>query len=92
MMIPLISCFAAPRPPPKGSTTKIYVRDQGRHGGLGVAYNGKSLTPEQRRDEEARVKRFLNDPEELKKKRSRTREHRSAPLRIVRATARCFFL
>jgi len=30
---------------------KDVCRDQRRHAGLVIAYNGKSLTPEQRRDE-----------------------------------------
>jgi hypothetical protein len=74
----------------KGSTTKIYVETKEATAGLVVAYNGKPLTPEQRRAEEARVERFLNNPEELKKKHNQEREDEQRTLRIVRAIPDAF--
>ncbi len=75
---------------PKGSTTKLYVETKEATAGLVVAYNGKPLTPEQRRAEEARVERFINNPEELKKKREQERDSAERTLRIVRALPDAF--
>ncbi|MGO9404743.1 MAG: hypothetical protein ACLPVW_14870 [Terriglobales bacterium] len=82
--------FRGTRTTPKGSTTKLYVETKGATAGLVIAYNGKPLTPEQRRDEEARVERFVNNPEELKKKREQERESAERTLRIVRALPDAF--
>ena len=82
--------FRGTKTTPKGSTTKIYVETKEATAGLVVAYNGKALTPNQRRAEEARLERFLNDPEELKKKRKQEREDEERTLRIVRAIPDAF--
>ena len=82
--------FRGTKTTPKGSTTKIYIETKEATAGLVVAYNGKALTPNQRRAEEARVERFLNDPEELKKKRKQEREDEERTLRIVRAIPDAF--
>lgn len=82
--------FRGTKTTPKGSTTKIYVETKDATAGLVVAYNGKSLTPEQRRDEEARVERFVSDPEEMKKKQQQERESTERTLRIVRALPDAF--
>ena len=74
----------------RGSTTKIYVETREATAGLVIAYDGKPLTPDQRRAEEARVERFLNDPEELKKKRNQERADQERTLRIVRAIPDAF--
>jgi hypothetical protein len=58
---------------PQGSTTRIYVETKDATAGLVIAYNDKPLAPEQRRDEEARVQRFIDHPEELQKKREQER-------------------
>ncbi len=55
-----------------------------------IANNGKPLTPEQRREEEARVERFVNDPEELRKKREQEHAEAERTLRIVRAMPEAF--
>jgi hypothetical protein len=82
--------FRGTRTTPKGSTTKLYVETKEATAGLVVAYNGKPLTPEQRRAEEARVERFVNNPEELRKKREKEREDAERTLRIVRALPDAF--
>ena len=74
----------------KGSTTKLFVESQEGTAGLVVAYNGKPLTPDQRRTEKARVERFLNNPAELKKKRKQEREDEERTLRIMRAIPDAF--
>jgi len=82
--------FRGTRTTPKGSTTKLYVETKDATAGLVVAINGKPLTPEQRRDEEARVERFVNHPEELRKKREQERDSAERTLRIVRALPDAF--
>jgi hypothetical protein len=82
--------FRGTRTTPKGSTTKLYIETREATAGLTIAYNGKPLTPEQRRDEEARVERFVNNPEELKKKREKEHEEAERTLRIVRALPDAF--
>jgi hypothetical protein len=75
---------------PKGSTTRLYVETNEATAGLVIGYNGKSLTPDQRRDEEARVERFIHDPEEMKKKREQERQSAERTLRIMRAMPSAF--
>lgn len=82
--------FRSTKTTPKGSTTKIYIETKEATAGLVVAYNGKRLTPGQRRAEEARVERFLKNPEELKKKHNQEREDQERTLRIVRAIPNAF--
>lgn len=82
--------FRSTKTTPKGSVTKIYVETREATAGLVVAYNGKALTPEQRRAEEARVRRFLDDPDELRKKRNQEREDADRTTRIVRALPDAF--
>ena len=82
--------FRGTKTTPKGSTTRVYVETRDVTAGLVVAYNGKPLTPEQRRDEEARVERFINNPEEMQKKREQERANAEHTLRIVRALPDAF--
>jgi hypothetical protein len=77
--------FRGTKTTPKGSTTKLYVETKDATAGLVVAHDGKPLTPEQRRAEEARVERFVNHPEELRKKREQERDSAERTMRIVRA-------
>src|SRR5260370_21857803 len=67
--------FRGTKTTPKGSTTKLYVETKEVTAGLTVANNGKPLTPEQRQTEEARLERFIKNPEELKKKRTQEPEN-----------------
>jgi hypothetical protein len=75
---------------PRESTTRLYVETKEATAGLVVAYNGKPLTPEQRKDEEARVERFINSPEEMKKKREQERANAEHTMRIIRALPDAF--
>jgi len=74
----------------KGSTTKIYVETNDGTAGLMIASNGKALTIEQRRAEQARLERFLKNPEDLRKKRAREHEDAERTMRIVRALPDAF--
>ena len=82
--------FRGTKTTPQGSTTRLYVETKEATAGLVIAYNGKALTPEQRRAEEARVERFIHHPEELKKKREQERESDERTMRIVRALPDAF--
>jgi hypothetical protein len=82
--------FRSTKTTPKGSITKLYVESQEGTAGLVVAYNGKPLTPEQRRTERARVERFLKNPAELRKKRTQEQEDEDRTLRIVGAIPDAF--
>jgi len=82
--------FCSTKTTPKGSTTKVYVETKEGTAGLVIAYDGKALTRDQRRAEEARVERFLNNPSELKKKRNQEREDEQRTLRIVGAIPDAF--
>jgi len=75
---------------PKGSTTRLYVETKDATAGLVIAYNDKLLTPEQRRQEEARIERLAKNPEELRKKRQQERENEERTLRITRALPDAF--
>jgi hypothetical protein len=75
---------------PQGSTTRLYAETKEATAGLVVAYNGKPLTPEQQRAEEARVNRFIENPEELRKKRDQEHENAERTLRIIRAMPDAF--
>lgn len=82
--------FRGVKTTPKGSTTKLYVETKDSTAGLIIAYNGQPLTAAQRHDEEARVERFIDHPEELQKKREQERENSDRSLRITRALPDAF--
>lgn len=82
--------FRSVKTTPKGSVTKIYVETRDATAGLIVAINGKPLTPAQREAEHARVQRFINNPEELRKKRKQEREDSDRTMKIVRAIPDAF--
>ena len=82
--------FRSVKTTPKGSTTEIFCETNDATAGLVVAYDGKPLSPEQRRAEEARVQRFLSNPEELRKKRAQEREDDERTSRIMRALPDAF--
>lgn len=82
--------FRGTKTTPKGSTTELYVEAKDATAGLVIAYNGKPLTAEQHRDEETRVERFIDNPEEMKKKRQQEHENSERTTRIVRALPDAF--
>jgi len=82
--------FRSTKTTPKGSVTKIYIETKQATAGIVVAYNGKPLTPEQRKAELTRIERFLNNPEELGKKRRQEQQDADRTMRIVRALPDAF--
>jgi len=82
--------FRGTKTTPKGSTTKIYVETSEATAGVAVAYDGKPLTPAQRREEDARVERVLKNPEEMRRKRAQEHEDADRTMRMVRALPDAF--
>jgi hypothetical protein len=82
--------FRSTRTTARGTVTKLYVRAREGTAGIVVAYDGKPLTPEQRRDEHSRVERFVKDPEEMEKKRRQEHIDAERTLRIIRALPDAF--
>jgi hypothetical protein len=82
--------FRSTRTTSKGSVTKIFVEAKEATAGMVVAYNGKPLTPEQRKEELSRIERFLKDPAELEKKRRQEQQDAERTSRIVRALPDAF--
>lgn len=75
---------------PKDSTTRLFIETKEATAGLLIAYNGRPLTPQQRQAEEERIQRFLNHPEELKKRREQQKEDDEHEMRIMRALPDAF--
>jgi hypothetical protein len=82
--------FRGVKSTPKGSTTKLYAETKEGSAGLVIAYDGKPLTPDQQKGERARLERFINNPEELRKKRAQEREDEERTSRIMRALPYAF--
>ncbi len=82
--------FRGTKTTPQGSTSRIYVETTEATAGLVVAYNGKPLTADQIRDEEARVEHYVKNPAELKRKKEQERQNAERSLRIMRAMPDAF--
>lgn len=82
--------FRSTKTTPRGSVTKVYIEAKEATAGMVVAYDGKPLTPEQRKAEEARIDRFIKNPDELRKKHKQEQEDANRSLRIVRAIPDAF--
>ena len=82
--------FRGTKTTPKGSTTKLYVETKDATAGMVIAYDGRPLTAEQRRAEQDRIQRFINNPDELRKKRKQEQEDADRTMRIVRALPAAF--
>jgi hypothetical protein len=82
--------FRGTKTTPRGSVTRLYLETEEGTAGLVIAYDGKPLTPDQRRDEDARVNRFVEHPEELKKKREQEHEDADRTMRMLYAIPDAF--
>lgn len=74
----------------RGSQTRLMVETKDSMVGLVMAYDDHPLTPEQRKNEQARVGRFLKNPDELKRKQKQERDDAERITKIVRALADAF--
>jgi hypothetical protein len=75
---------------PHGSQTRLIVETRDAMAGLVIAINDKPLSAEERQAEIARVERFLNDPDELRKRQTREKEETDRVNRIIRALPAAF--
>ncbi|MBO0911960.1 MAG: hypothetical protein J2P13_09220 [Acidobacteria bacterium] len=70
---------------PEQSQTKIMVETVDATAGLLLMENGRPLSPQQRRDEDARLANYTQNPQELRKKRKQEKEDAEHSERILRA-------
>ena len=82
--------FRARRQTPRGSQTRLYVETRDAMAGLVVAYNDQPLTPQQLQAEEGHLQWLLDNPEQLRRKRSQEKEDAERTMRIVRALPDAF--
>jgi hypothetical protein len=75
---------------PSGSQTSLMVQTRDAMAGLVVAYNDNPLSEEQRKGELARVQRFTDSPDELKKKQKQEKDNEDRVARIIRAMPDAF--
>jgi len=75
---------------PHGSQARLVVETRQAMAGILVARNGQKLAPSQRRSEEERLMRLVNDPEELKKKAKSEQEDTDRTERIIKAMPEAF--
>ena len=73
-----------------GTQTMLYAQTRDAIAGLVIAINDKPLTPDQREGESQRVQRFIDDPDELKKKQKQEKENIERVSRIIRALPDAF--
>jgi hypothetical protein len=73
-----------------GSQTKLMVETHDAMAGMIVAENDSPLSPERRHGELARVRRFIQDPAELRRKQKQEQENAEHILRLVKALPDAF--
>jgi hypothetical protein len=74
----------------RGSQTKLVVETDESMVGMLIGENGRPLTVERRRAEDARLENYVNNPTELNKKREKEREDAEHTRRIVAALPDAF--
>ena len=75
---------------PHLSETKLMVETRDSTAGLLVMQDGHPLSPEQRAAEEARLQSYIQNPQELRKKRKQEKEDEDRTERIVKALPDAF--
>ena len=75
---------------PSGSQTKLLVETREAMAGMVVADNDRPLNPEQRQAELNRVRRFVEDPAELRRKQKQEQETAEHMSRIIKALPDAF--
>jgi hypothetical protein len=75
---------------PQLSQTKLMVETSDATAGLLVMQNGQPLTPQQRREEEARLANYVQSPQDLRKKKKQEKEDTEHTERILRALPDAF--
>ena len=75
---------------PQLSQTKLMVETSDATAGLLVMQNGHPLTPQQRRDEEAKLANYLQSPQELHRKKKQEKEDAEHTEKILSALPDAF--
>src|SRR6266496_3608580 len=75
---------------PNGTQTGVYVQTREAIAGMMIAINDKPLSEDQRKGEGQRIRRFIDNPEELKKKQKQEKENADRVTRIIRALPDAF--
>ena len=75
---------------PEGSQTRLLVETREAMAGMVIAYNDRPLNPEQRQGEYGRIQRFIDDPEELDRKRKKEKEDSDRVESILKALPDAF--
>jgi len=75
---------------PQLSQTKLMVETSDATAGLLIMQNGQPLTPQQRREEEARLANYVQSPQDLHKKKKQEKEDTEHTERILRALPDAF--
>jgi hypothetical protein len=70
---------------PTGSQTKLMVETRDAMAGMVIAYNDRPLNQEQRRGECDRIQRFIDEPDELDRKRRKEKEDSERVQSILKA-------
>jgi hypothetical protein len=74
----------------QGSQTKLIVQTDDSMAGMLIEENGRPLTPEQQRAEDARLESYIKNPAELNKKREKEKDEAEHTKRIVAAMPDAF--
>lgn len=82
--------FRARKQTPKGSQTHLYVETDDAMAGILIAINDEPLTPAQQQGEINHLAGLMNNPDQLRKKRSREKEDADRTLQIVKALPNAF--
>ncbi len=75
---------------PQGDETKLLVETTQAMAGLVIAKNGQPLTEDQQKQELGRVQRFVQNPDELKKKAKKEKEDEEHTIEIMKALPDAF--
>lgn len=82
--------FRSDKQTPKGLQTRLYVETNDAMAGMLISVNGHPLTPQQEQAEKDHLNWLVNNPDQLRKKRTREKEDADRSLRIVRALPDAF--
>ena len=82
--------FRSRRQTPKGSQARLYVETKDSLAAMLIAVDDHPLTPQQQQAEANHLAWLTNNPEQLRKKRSREKEDEERTMRIVKALPDAF--
>lgn len=87
---PVKFMFREDKKTPRGTQSRLIVETNQAMVGMTIANDGKPLRAEEQEAERKRIQRFVDDPEELRKKQSKEKEDEEHTARIVKALPDAF--